>query len=327
MLSAMSNSATYGGNATSEEGAFGEALNALLPPLPDDAHKYTRGSLLVLAGSRRFPGAAVLAARAAARAGAGYVTLAIPEPAATVAQTHLLSVPVIAAPAIDGAFAADAWESIRTQVTHLDAIVLGPGLTVTPSTSLFVQVVLQEAHDAQRELPVLLDADALNILSAFVRQGWQGFHPEASTEASTEVSTEESTETPDMTFVLTPHAGELKRLCEATGTFSTLQLAKMLQAIVVAKGPQTHIVSSAREYCSTSGTSALAKAGTGDVLAGIIGSFIAQGATPFDAAVLGVEVHGRAGQLAENALGRRAVCAEDVIEAIPAVLQRIERRQ
>jgi NAD(P)H-hydrate epimerase len=317
------------------------ALSALLPPLPDDAHKYTRGSLLVLAGSRRFPGAAVLAARAAARAGAGYVTLAIPESAAVVAQTHLLSIPVIAASAVDGAFAADAWEGIRDQVTHLDAIVLGPGLTVTPSTSAFVQAVLREvcgvreethgvwatrdtreahdAHGAQKALPVLLDADALNILSALVRQGWQGFRPAASTEVGTE--------TPDTIPVLTPHAGELKRLCEATGTPGAPQLAEALQAIVVAKGSQTHIASSTREHRSTSGTSALAKAGTGDVLAGIIGSFIAQGANPFEAAVLGVEVHGRAGRFAEKTLGRRAVCAEDVIEAIPAVLQQIEAHQ
>jgi NAD(P)H-hydrate epimerase len=291
------------------------ALSELLPHLPDDAHKYTRGSLLVLAGSRRFPGAAVLAAQAAARAGAGYVTLAIPEPAAAVAQTHLLSIPVIAAPAVGGVFAADSWEGIRDQLTHLDAIVLGPGLTVTPSTSAFVQAVLREAHETQKALPVLLDADALNILSALAQQGWTGFRPAAHPEDS------------DATLALTPHTGELKRLCEATGTLGVPQLAKALQAIVVAKGPQTHIASSTREHRSTSGTSALAKAGTGDVLAGIIGSFIAQGATPFEAAVLGVEVHGRAGRLAEKTLGRRAVCAEDVIEAIPAVLQKIEAPQ
>jgi NAD(P)H-hydrate epimerase len=306
---------TLGENATPGEWAFDRALSALLPPLPDDAHKYTRGSLLVLAGSRRFPGAAVLAARAAARAGAGYVTLAIPEPAATVAQTHLLSIPVIAAPAVDGVFAADAWEYLRDQLTHLDAIVLGPGLTVTPSTSAFVQAVLREAHDAQKALPVLLDADALNILSALARQGWRGLCPETSPETS------------DATLVLTPHAGELKRLCEATETSDARRLAEALQAIVVAKGPQTHIISVTREHRSTSGTSALAKAGTGDVLAGVIGSFIAQGANPFEAAMLGVEAHGRAGRLAEKALGRRAVCAEDVIETIPAVLQEIETRR
>jgi NAD(P)H-hydrate repair Nnr-like enzyme with NAD(P)H-hydrate dehydratase domain len=373
----------------------GRALSALLSPISDDAHKYTRGSLLILAGSRRFPGAAVLAAKAAARAGAGYVTLAIPEPVVTVAQAHLLSVPVIAAPADDGAFAADAWESIRDQLTHLDAIVLGPGLTITPSTSAFVQAVLSEtggvrgtrgtreareaggvgATDGVRggrgtgegeagdvrgvreagageargtreareaggvrgvseargtreacearagaceaggvgdvrgtgegALPVLLDADALNILSVLMRQGF-------------------NLKTLDKALILTPHARELERLCEATEVPDAPCLAKALQAIIVAKGPETRIVSPTREYHSTSGTSALAKAGTGDVLAGVIGSFIAQGVVPFEAATLGVEIHNRAGQFAENTLGRRAVCAEDVLEAIPAALRSVE---
>jgi NAD(P)H-hydrate epimerase len=271
-----------------------DELAALLPPILPDAHKYTRGSLLILAGSARFPGAAVLAAKAAARVGAGYVTLAIPQPVVAVAQTHLLSIPVLATPATDGVFAANAWETVRDQSSHLDAVVLGPGLTVTASTSAFVCAVLRDA-----KVPVLLDADALNVLSAAMRQG-------------------DAPEISPLGLVLTPHAGELKRLLDATGAADAQQLAVMLNAVVVAKGPETHIVSSARNYLSTSGTPALAKAGTGDVLSGVIGSFIAQGVAPFDAAVLGVELHGRAGRLAESRLGRRAVCAEDVIDSLPA---------
>jgi NAD(P)H-hydrate epimerase len=278
-----------------------DELAALLPPIPHDAHKYTRGSLLVLAGSARFPGAAVLAAKAAARAGAGYVTLAIPEPVVAIAQAHLLSIPVIAAPAANGAFAADAWGTTREQLHHLDAVVLGPGLTVTDSVCAFVQTVLREAA-----VPVLLDADALNILCILVRQG----HP-------LKVSHRE--------MVFTPHAGELKRLLEATGSASAQQLATMFDATVVAKGPETYIFSATQSHLSTSGTAALAKAGTGDVLSGIIGSFIAQGIAPFDAAVLGVELHGRAGRYAEEQLGQRAVCAEDVIEALAPTLRHLAR--
>ncbi|MDR0347110.1 MAG: NAD(P)H-hydrate dehydratase [Coriobacteriales bacterium] len=274
-------------------------LGSLLSPIPLDAHKYTRGSLLVCAGSARFPGAAILAAKAAARAGAGYVTLAIPEPVVMVAQTHLLSIPVLAAPAANGVFAADAWEVIGAHTGHLDAIVLGPGLTVTPSTSAFVQTILRETG-----VPLLLDADALNILSALAQQG---FRPVTSNRA----------------LLLTPHAGELARLYEATGTSNPQQLAEALQAIVVAKGPETHIVSTTRAHRSTAGTPALAKAGTGDVLAGVIGSFIAQSIAPFEAALLGVELHGRAGQLAEERLGRRAVCAEDLLETLPLALSRL----
>jgi NAD(P)H-hydrate epimerase len=280
------------------------ALSRLLPPILDDAHKYSRGSLLILAGSRRFPGAAVLAAQAAARAGAGYVTLATPEPVVAIAQTHLLSIPVVAAPAEGGAFAAEAWENLRDQQTHLDAIALGPGLTLTPSTSAFVQAFIQDS--AHTTMPsVLLDADALNILALLWQQG---LIPEAACAS----------------WVLTPHAGELKRLCEATATPDAQKLAEKLGAVIVAKGPGTRVFSPFQEYRSTSGTAALAKAGTGDVLCGIIGSLLAQGAAPFDAAVLGVELHGRAGQLAEARLCRRAVCAEDVIESIPAALKTLE---
>jgi NAD(P)H-hydrate epimerase len=276
-------------------------LANLLPPLPRDAHKYTRGCLTVFAGSARFPGAAVLAAKAAARAGAGYVTLVIPEPVVTVAQAHLLSIPVVAASATDGAFATDAWEGARDHLTHLDAVVIGPGLTATSSTSAFVQTVVRDVA-----VPLLLDADALNILSLFL---WQGTVLKTSCAG----------------MVLTPHAGELKRLCEAAGVTDARQLAEKLDAIVVAKGPETRIVSSTREHRSTAGTPALAKAGTGDVLSGIIGSFMAQNIAPFDAAVLGVELHGRAGQHAEAHLGQRAVCAEDLIDSLPAILKSLEK--
>lgn len=269
-------------------------LAALLPPIPHDANKYTRGSLLILAGSKRFPGAAILAAQAAARTGAGYVSLGIPEPAAPVAQAHLLSIPVIALPAADGAFSEEAWAQVLAHVRHIDAIILGPGLTVTTSVRAFVETVLQEAS-----APLLLDADALNCLTS------SAVHHAAP-------------------LILTPHAGELKRLFVTTGASSTQELATNLNAVVVAKGPKTHIVSPTRSYTSTAGTPALAKAGTGDVLAGMIGALLSQGLSPYDAAVLGVELHGRAGRFAEQSLGRRSVCAEDVIAAIPAILKELE---
>jgi NAD(P)H-hydrate epimerase len=157
-------------------------------------------------------------------------------------------------------------------------------------------------------VPLLLDADALNLLS--------------------QLPSPSSLSQPFfLPPILTPHAGELKRLLSASGATDARQLAKALNAIVVAKGPETLIVSPTQSRVSTAGTPALAKAGTGDVLSGIIGSLLAQGASPFDAAVLGVELHGRAGRIAEQRLGCRAVCAEDVIEALPSVLKGLERER
>jgi NAD(P)H-hydrate epimerase len=316
-----------------------DELAALLPPIPHDAHKYTRGSLLVLAGSARFPGAAVLAAQAAARTGAGYVTLVVPEPAAATARAHLLSIPVLSAPATDGAFAADAADALRNQLNHADAVVLGPGLTTAPSAALFVEAVLRGAASGGTRCPVLLDADALNLLAVQADEptGTEGdgatvpfakafLVAAESTAANGTVAPSPSVPTPSATLVLTPHAGELARLLNATGAADAQQLAEALNAVVVAKGPETHIVSPTQSYRSTAGTPALAKAGTGDVLSGVIGSLLAQGAGPFNAAVLGVELHGRAGRLAEHHLGQRAVCPEDIIEALPLILKQLEER-
>ena len=100
-----------------------------------------------------------------------------------------------------------------------------------------------------------------------------------------------------------------------------IAVARTLGSIVVAKGPLTVVVSRDKIYVSDTGTPALAKAGTGDVLTGIIGSLAAQGVEPFDAAVLGVHIHGRAGRLAEREWGQRGVCAEDVIKHISLVMR------
>jgi NAD(P)H-hydrate epimerase len=290
-------------------------LADFLPPIAPDANKYTRGSLLVLAGSARFPGAAVLAAKAAARTGAGYTTLAVPAGAVAAAQAHLLSIPVCNAADKDGSFAASALAPILKTVRRYDAIVLGCGLTVTPSTQAFVQSVLE-----QTAVPLLIDADALNILATY-------------TPALEALKTRTAASHP---VILTPHAGELERLFAATKTKDAQQLAATLgTAVVVAKGPTTIIahgaptaVSPKSPYFSAEGTPALAKAGTGDVLAGIIGSLLAQTftqntvntLTPFEVAVLGVTIHSRAGRAAEQHLGTRSVMAEDLLAEIPSAL-------
>ena len=295
----------------------------------------------------------MLAAKAAARTGAGYVTLAIPEPALQVAQSHLLSVPVLPASAEDGAFAADAWDAIRGQLRHIDAVVIGPGLTVTASTCAFVGSVLLALQESG--IPTLIDADALNILAAVGRSELPGAVPLSgavppgaaagvvspgivalgvvATDAEAPgtgaagqaerrglLSKLSDGRTSSTLFVLTPHAGELRRFAATTAA----ALAAMLNAVVVAKAPTTQIVAAAQSHSSSTGTAALAKAGTGDVLSGIIGSLLAQGMPPFDAAKLGVELHGQAGQLAEQRYGQRSVCAEDLLETLPLVLKDIE---
>ena len=314
------------------EDGLGAGLFAL-PPIKADANKYTRGSLLIVAGSTRFPGAAVLAAKAAERAGAGYVSLAVPASVASVAQGHLLTVPVIAAGDTGGVFAADALPGILSSLNHSDAILCGPGMTANESTAAFLGALFAEA-----KVPLVLDADAINLL------GW----PLAGDGANGAVGAGLLWEKLPPDAVLTPHAGELARLQAAVGgapagakTSSVAEpggteptepteldeLAKRLQATIVAKGPETRVYPPKRAmqpFVYTDGTPALAKAGTGDVLAGIIAALIAQGMQPFHAAQTGVLLHGRAGRLVEANSSRRSLIASDIIDALSHVFYEIE---
>lgn len=303
-----------------------------LPPLLENANKYTRGSVLLLAGSRRYFGAAVLATKAAERAGAGYVSLATPTSAAQAARAHLLCPVLEAQESESGGFAAASLSPIISELNHLDALCCGPGLTITNESISFVDSVLQHAEAGN--IPLVLDADALGALAAkpemlLYRQtnGVKSQHQKAAASAQNPL-------------VLTPHTGELNRLKaslvsdddelaklqtqhgEVPGL--ALHLATSFNAIVIAKGPTSYIAQEDSLVALHEATPALAKAGTGDVLAGLVASLIAQGMVAGEAAVLAVHLHSRAGVLAEQTWGRRSVTAEDVIQALPQAIQEYE---
>jgi len=292
-----------------------------LPKIELDANKYTRGSLLILAGSTRFTGAAILAAQAASRCGAGYVTLAIPAGAAQVAQSHLLSIPVISAGEKDGSFAADALVKVVDSIRPPDAILCGPGLTVTESTCSFLADLLRQVKQ-----PLVLDADALNLL-AMAEADFGGSNTAPPDAVAPGPAQRQLWQLLPAQSVLTPHQGELDRLLAATGCEDAQQLAQQLQAVVVAKSHKTLVYSpdkATQAFEFTAGTPALAKAGTGDVLAGIIASLLAQGMDAWSAATAGVEIHGRAAFIAETRTSRRSMMAEDVIDAIAHALRELE---
>jgi len=310
------------------------AEHLTLPTIPADANKFSRGSLLVLAGSRRYSGAGILATLAAERTGAGYVSLAAPTSAARVARQHLICSPVIEAPEDDeqGSFTETALPAVLEELRHVDAICAGPGLTVNERTEAFLKEVLLYA--SREHIPLLMDADALGILAA---------ETELMLERQQLVQAFLKREQPmPNPLVLTPHEGELARLQAAFFRGINLKagelnqpallkvslgeaaqaLSEIIGVTVVAKGPTTYIAGEDELAECNEATPALAKAGTGDVLAGIISSLLAQGITAFDAALLGVRIHSLAGVLAEQKQGRRSVTALDVIEALPqAVLQ------
>jgi NAD(P)H-hydrate epimerase len=273
---------------------------ALLPVPQADAHKNDRGRVLVIAGSAAYPGAAVLAARGAQRAGAGYVTLAVPESVVPIAQAHLLSIPVVGlAQGRSHAFSSSALEKALQLARDFDSVVLGPGLTLADGAVLTARGLV-----AKLTLPLVIDADALNAL----------------------IDARELVERRSAPTVLTPHPGELARLLGCTSrevqadrVAAAATLASPSTAVVL-KGAGTVISTGSRQIVNTSGSSALATAGSGDVLAGIVGAYLAQGLAPLDAGALAAYVHGRAGEAAASALTPICVTAEDIPEYLPVAM-------
>lgn len=287
--------------------------------------KFSRGSVLVVGGSTRFIGAPILAARAAARSGAGYVTLVVPEPVVPIAQAHLVEIPVVGMPfdPIRGSFAADAREPIAELVRKSSAVVAGPGMGVNASTMAVVAGLLQCS------VPLVLDADALNCLARLTTGRLDSF-PELIRRTAP--------------LVLTPHRGELGRLVGLADTppeslTSALDAARRIvwseggsEVCVVAKGTATACVGVDIALLPKPGPSALATAGSGDVLAGMMGGLLARSAEHLDGenlpllCALACEAHGHAADLAIEQFGSHGVMAGDVAEAAGRALDALEER-
>ena len=264
---------------------------ALLPRREGESEKRRAGAPLILAGSEQFPGAAVLCARGAARAGAGYVTVATPSAAAAAIRGHLIEQVVVAFNDTDAVGGAG---EICDLLNHCGSIAIGPGLGLSDTVGTIVRGVI-----ARSELPIVADASALFHL---------GKHLELLR---------------GRRVVITPHAGEFARL-SGQGTVAPHDRLPRLRAFVaehavttLLKGRSTLIADEEHVHVNPTGTPALATAGTGDVLTGIIATLLAQGLAPIDAARLGAFWHGRAGSVAaeQRPVG---VIAGDVAEALPS---------
>jgi NAD(P)H-hydrate epimerase len=244
-----------------------------------------------------------MAALSAMRSGSGYVQLAVPEPAETVLDLRLMEAMTHGLPHHEGAHVEEGAQQVIELSHRAGAIVLGPGIGRTDGAVAFARRV---AHEVK--VPLLIDADGLNA------------HAEqlgllAEREAPT---------------VLTPHDGELGRLLGIDSSevgehriAHARKVAQDSQAIVVLKGDDTLVVPPDGPIAvSAGGTPALATAGTGDVLSGVIGTLLAKGMEPFDAACAGVFAHARAGRAAADRYGADHVIAGDVIEMLPEGFRR-----
>lgn len=275
--------------------ALGDAeFLALLPERAQSSDKRSAGAPLVIAGSEQFPGAAVLSSMGAARAGAGYVTTATPAPAAPALRTHLIEQVVIAIdPHSD---AQTAVEDLLDIAKRNSSVAIGPGLSLDDRTGEIVRGFVKAC-----DLPIVADASAL-------------FHFAKHLEMLR-----------GKRIVLTPHEGEFARL-SGKGTVKEGERVDRLREFVdrtgittLLKGQATLIYDGTTMHVNTTGTSALATAGTGDVLTGIIATLLSQGLKPVDAARAGAYWHGLAAKHAAS-IRPRGVIARDVFESLAAAL-------
>lgn len=277
-------------------------LKALLPFPAADVNKYTRGKLMLFAGSEAYPGAALLAALAGQRMGAGYTEVVTAPP---VVSTIRAAQPSLVVRSWKDVYESDLTPATRTKPC---AYVLGPGFdTEKESTATITYFLLGKA-----KAPVLVDGGALFPLAAVGGRSLcdQRFAEKQPT-------------------IITPHYGEALHLANTCGLATddparlAYELALSYEAITVLKGSETYISDGEEIFAISSGTPALAKAGTGDVLSGMIGALLAQGLEPLDAAVLGVSLHAKAGVLAAEELTSISVTPEDVIESLPVAIKEI----
>lgn len=272
-----------------------------LPDWSDDANKGTRGKLLIVGGSKRIAGAVILAARAALRAGCGSVRVAAPESVAVhigIAVPELMVIPLPETK--QGTIAAAALELIAEQSKACQAIVLGPGLDENEETDAVVREIVASAP-----LPTVIDAQALTALGKKPKFG-------------------------EAPRVLTPHDVEFEVLSGSNIGEDRVQAAADFVtkggAVLVLKGRESIIAAPGETPVQNeAGSRALGTAGSGDVLAGIIGSLLAQGLGAREAAVWGVHMHALAGEAVAKDGGEDGVMARDFIERLPGIQKYLRR--
>ncbi len=288
-----------------------------LPPRAADAHKGNFGRVLLVGGSRGMAGSIALAAQAALRAGSGLVSAAVPDRCLeTVASFHPCVMTIPLTDDIWGRFAGIAAAELSSRLDDSYVVGCGPGMTTGPGSVQIVQRLLE-----QEQIPRLFDADAINVLSEL---GWPDRHRDPRVPHSGQGAEPRR-------LVLTPHPGELARLVgvgpgdRGQQIDAAEALAQQTGVVVVIKGGPTVVVSPAGRWTNTTGNPGMATAGTGDVLTGVITSLLGQKFSAWDAARLGVWLHGRAGDLAAAHVGAPGMLASELLEEVGAAVREAAR--
>lgn len=267
----------------------------LLPPRDENAHKTMFGRVAIIGGCVGYTGAPKLAAKAALRTGSGLIHVAVPGCVYPIIASSL-DEPMVLPFADDGCgFAPSALPELLHLLERCDACAIGMGMGQNAHTQMLTLEILKNA-----KLPVVLDADGINVLSG---------HTDVLRNTACSV-------------VLTPHDGEFARLGGelSLGRIEAVRaLAEQTGQTVLLKGHRTLICDGQRLCTNFTGNPGMAKGGSGDALSGVIVSLLGQGLCAFDAAALGAWIHGRAGDLCARALGEYGMTPTDLIQAIPQV--------
>lgn len=269
-------------------------------------NKGSRGTVLSLCGSYTMPGAAVFAAESAIRSGAGLVRVTVPKSAYPLVECHTCQ-PVFH-PVCEnksGTFSADTAEEINDDLNRCDSIVMGCGVGINDDTEAFVRYVLKNANS-----PVILDADGINCVNRSI----------------------DILKDIKVPVVLTPHPGEMSRLVsksvaevQADRIGIAKNFAKSYGVVLVLKGANTVVTDGEKVFVNTTGNPAMAMGGSGDMLSGMIGAFVAQGVPSFDAAIAGVYIHGLCGDTAAAQISSRGITVFDMIDRLGALMSEFEQ--
>jgi len=300
-------------------------VSLLIPERKKYSHKGDYGHVLVVAGSRGKTGAAFMCAKACLRSGAGLVTIGVPESLMDVFQSRVTEEMTLSLPDRgDGTLSAKALEKILEFLTDkADVLAIGPGTSITDDIKKFVPELILNSTS-----PMVIDADAINAISE-IRQGARNIFQKVKAP-----------------IILTPHTGEMARLLQTTVQSSkfkvqsskklrttsyellteieqdrintAISFSKETGVYLVLKGVPTVIAEhEGRVFINSTGNPGMAGAGVGDVLTGMISGFLGQGLNPMEAAILGVFMHGYAGDIAANKKGEHSLIASDIIDSIP----------
>lgn len=272
-------------------------LKSVCPPRDQNTHKGNYGKVLLVCGSEGFTGAAALAAKAALRCGSGLIFTGVPRAVYPIVAAKLDEPMVFPLPCdSSGRLTMEALPALLTRMESCDACLIGPGLGRSEELDRLVCELISHSR-----IPVVLDADGINAAAV---------HIDVLRGASCPI-------------ILTPHEGEFRRLTqaeEADRISGARALARQLGAVVLRKGHESIVTDGKRTYVNHTGNAGMATGGSGDVLAGILVSFLGRGVPPLEAAAAGCWLHGQAGDLAAAQYGEYAMTPGDLIRMLPRLL-------